>query len=502
MKTKEKFDGCRLLSVVRGLIFLGTFFLSLFPVHVYSQDLTSNVVIQWNQAALQGVRDSKPGPPMVARALAIVHTCIYDAWAAYDKRALGTELGDSLRQPRSERTQANKNEAISFAAYRASVDLFPVDEKQVFRPLMEKLGYDPDDTSTDPHTPTGVGNLACGAVLEFRHHDGSNQLGDLSASGVPYSDYTGYVPVNPPSPVPTDPALVIDPNRWQPLQYFDATHTWVTQSFVGAQWYQVVPFALRSPDEFRDVLGLFGPATYASRAYREQAEELIAKSANLNDRQKMIAEYFADGPHSELPPGHWDLFAQFVSARDHHGLDEDVKLFFALTNAIFDAGIVAWDAKRAFDSVRPATAVPYLFQGQQIQAWGGPGKGTVTMDGRFWIPYQLSTFPTPPFPEFISGHSTFSAAGAAVLRLFTGSDAFGDSVTFPAGSSKIEPGFTPSHAITLRWKTFTDAANQAGISRRYGGIHFKAADLTGRAVGQIVGYEAYIKAERLWTGHR
>ncbi len=500
MKTTEQFGGCNMPSVVRSLTFLGTFFLSFLPVHVHSQDLTSNVVVQWNQAALQGVRDSKLGPPMVARALAIVHTCIYDAWAAYDKRALGTQLGDSLRRPRSERTQANKSEAISVAAYRASVDLFPVDEKQVFRPLMEKLGYDPDDTSTDPRTSTGVGNLACSAVLEFRHHDGSNQLGDLNASDVSYSDYTGYVSVNPPSPVPTDPTLVVDPNRWQPLQYFDATHTWVTQSFVGAQWYQVVPFALRSADEFRDVLGQFGPATYGSRAYREQAEELIAKSANLNDRQKMVAEYFADGPHSELPPGHWDLFAQFVSARDHHGLDEDVKLFFALTNAIFDAGIVAWDAKRAFDSVRPATAIPYLFQGQQIQAWGGPGKGTVTMDGRFWIPYQLSTFPTPPFPEFISGHSTFSAAGAAVLRLFTGSDAFGDSVTFPAGSSKIEPGFTPSHAITLRWATFTDAANQAGISRRYGGIHFKAADLTGRAVGQIVGDEVYIKAKRLWMG--
>jgi len=216
----------------------------------------------------------------------------------------------------------------------------------------------------------------------------------------------------------------------------------------------------------------------------------------------MIAEYFADGPHSELPPGHWDLFAQFVSARDHHGLDADVKLFFALTNAIFDAGVVVWDAKRAFDSVRPATAVPYLFQGQQIQAWGGPGKGTVTMDGKFWIPYQMSTFPTPPFPEFISGHSTFSAAGAAVLRLFTGSDAFGDSVTFLAGSSKIEPGFTPSHAITLRWETFTDAANQAGISRRYGGIHFKTADLTGRVVGHIVGDEVYIKAEHLWSGRQ
>ena len=173
MKTTEQFGGRNMPSVVRSLTILGTFFLSFLPVHAHSQDLNSNVVVQWNQAALQGVRDSKLGPPMVARALAIVHTCIYDAWAAYDKRALGTQFGDSLRQPRNERTQANKNEAISVAAYRASVDLFPIDEKQVFRALMEKLGYDPDDTSTDPRTPAGVGNLACSAVLEFRHHDGS-----------------------------------------------------------------------------------------------------------------------------------------------------------------------------------------------------------------------------------------------------------------------------------------------------------------------------------------
>jgi PAP2 superfamily len=467
----------------------------------WSQQPSPNFVIQWNQAALQGVRDSKLGPPMVSRALAVVHTCIYEAWAAYDERALGTQLGSSLRQPNEERNLANKNEAISFAAYRALVDLFPADEATVFRPLMQQLGYSPDNTSMDAHSPSGVGNLACDAVLQFRHHDGSNQLGDLSGDGVPYADYTGYKPVNPPSTVPVDPATVVDPNHWQPLQYFDATHTFVTQPFVGAQWYRVAPFALRSGDEFRAELALFGPATYGSPPFLEQAEELVAISADLTDEQKMIAEYFADGPHSELPPGHWDLFAQFVSARDHHGVDEDAKLFFALTNAIFDAGIVAWDAKHAFDSVRPVTAIPYTLQGQQIRAWGGPGKGTVTMDARFWIPYQPSTFPTPPFPEYISGHSTFSAAGAEILRLFTGSDAFGASVTFAAGSSKIEPGLTPSSPVILQWNTFTDAANQAGISRRYGGIHFKAGDLTGRAVGRIVGYDTWIKAESLWSGH-
>jgi hypothetical protein len=183
-------------------------------------------------------------------------------------------------------------------------------------------------------------------------------------------------------------------------------------------------------------------------------------------------------------------------------MDEDVKLFFALTNAIFDAGIAAWDAKRAFDSVRPATAIPFMLQGQPIRAWGGPFQGTVEMDGSQWIPYQVASFPTPPFPEFISGHSIFSAAGAEILKRFTGSDCFRNSVTFPQGSSKVEPGMTPAEAVTLYWETFIDAANQAGISRRYGGIHFKAADLTGRAMGKVVADQAWDKAERLWKDGR
>jgi hypothetical protein len=123
------------------------------------------------------------------------------------------------------------------------------------------------------------------------------------------------------------------------------------------------------------------------------------------------------------------------------------------------------------------------------------------MDGSLWIPYQPSTFPTPPFPEYISGHSTFSAAGATILHLWTRSDMFGDSVTFAAGSSTIEPGITPASAVTLSWNTFTDAANEAGISRRYGGIHFKAGDFVGRAVGDLVGLQAWIKACAYFNGY-
>jgi hypothetical protein len=475
-------------------------FANLCPAAAGTQEAAANVAIQWNQAALQGVRDSKLGPPMVSRALAIVHTCMYDAWAAYDPLALGTQLGGTLRQAQTARTSANRAEAVSFAAFRALADLFPPDENTVFLPLMRRLGYEASDRSTDPTKPSGVGNLACAAVLSYRHDDGSNQLGNLTLSGVAYADYTAYRAVNSPSKVPVDTGAILDPNHWQPLQYADVSGAFVTQQFVGAQWCKVTPFALRSGGEFCGGLALEGPALYGSPEFREQAAELMSLSAGLTDEQKTMAEYWADGPQSELPPGHWSLFAQYVSARDHHTLDDDVKLLFALTNSIFDAGIVAWDAKRAFDSARPATALPFLFQGQVIESWGGPGKGTMAMDGRSWVPYQASTFPTPPFPEFVSGHSAFSAAGAEILRRFTGSDWFGDSVTIQAGASKIEPGITPATDITLHWKTFSEAADQAGFSRRLGGIHFKSADLAGRMVGRAVARKAWHKAASLWSG--
>ncbi len=126
--------------------------------------------------------------------------------------------------------------------------------------------------------------------------------------------------------------------------------------------------------------------------------------------------------------------------------------------------------------------------------------GTVSMDGGNWIPYQPSTSPTPPFPSYISGHSTFSAAGATILSSWTDSDIFGASVTFAPGSSVTEPGRTPATSLTLAWDTFSDAANQAGVSRRYGGIHFKVDDLVGREVGRMVGRQAWEKALTYFNG--
>ncbi len=127
---------------------------------------------------------------------------------------------------------------------------------------MKKFGFDPNDNSTDIETPTGIGIVACGAVLEFRHHDKSNQLGDLAQG--PYSDWTGYVATNRPGSVPVQ-VPVSDPNHWQPHTYMNSTGDLVTQRFSGAQWGEVNSFALSKGDEFRSLLQSFVPDEFGDR---------------------------------------------------------------------------------------------------------------------------------------------------------------------------------------------------------------------------------------------
>jgi hypothetical protein len=446
-----------------------------------------SVVVRWNEAALEAVRHTHFGPPMVARALAIVHTSMYDAWAAYDQSAVGTQAGGAWRRPPGERTRANKERAVSVAAYRALIDLFP-SEQAIFDDLIHQLGVDPTDQSTDLSSAVGIGNMAASVVLAARHHDGANQLGDLAPGA--YSDYTGYEAVN-------SPSSINDPNHWQPLLVADSMGETKAQRFVAPQWGLVTPFALTSGSQFRPAAV---PNLYPSIGYEQQIHEIMDHSANLTDEQKVIVEYWADGPGTDQPPGHWAAFAQWVSRRDSHTIDDDVKMFFALTDALLDVSIAVWDCKRAFDYVRPITAIRFLMAGQQIRAWGGPYRGTQTILGEQWQAYQTSAVPTPAFPEFSSGHSGFSAAAAEVLRSFTGNDAFGYSVTIKSGTSGVEPGAVPASDITLAWPTFSQAADQAGISRRYAGIHFKEGDLQSRAMGRKVGAQAWNKAQTYFAG--
>lgn len=459
------------------------------------QSVRLKTVSGWTSIALQAIRSVKPGPPMAARSLAVLATCMYNAWCPYDALAQPTRPG-LARRPPAERSDASKAMAISYAAHAALSDQFPT-EQAAFDAHLASLNF--SQAPTNLATPAALGLAAARAELDLCHTDGANQLGNLTPSSVPYADYTGYVPRNPAMLVsaPTPRAMMPAPGNWQPLTYTDGSGVMRTPLFTGAAWSRVTPFALASAGQFRPP----APPAFGSALYEDQVHRIVLLQAALTDEQKVIAEYWADGPQSELPPGHWLLFGLYVSERDRHTDDDDIKLFFALSNALSDAAIAAWDAKRNYDSVRPISAVRYLLQGQTISGYGplGPAGGLRQILAESWVPYQPITFPTPAFPEHVSGHSAFSAAAAQVLRSFTGSDRFGASYTRPAHTMLLETG-APQADVVLAWPSFSAAAAQAGLSRIYGGIHFDSGNSAGQYLGRQVGMQSFAKAQALWLG--
>ena len=494
-------------------------------VTVEGADPTISVL--WDRAIQQAVIEISPGPTVASRAYGMVHTAIFDAWAAYDRQAISTQLADTLQRPDSEITEANKKEAVSYAAYRVAKDLFP-SRVDIFNNLMSELGYDIDNNTTDTTTAAGVGNVSAAALLDYRYSDGANQLGNADENGDRYSSIADYEPVN-------SSDSIIDLEYWTPENVPISDSDGRVQQFLTPHWGDVIPFGLETGEQFRPVApkpfllidgtidldtqtinlkdgwtlaidrSLIG--TIINPEFINQAEEVIEYSANLTDEQKLVAEFWEDGGGTSFPPGTWMTFGQFVSARDEHSLDEDVELFFALGNAEFDAGIATWEAKTYYDYARPIRTIRQLGElgligefdpdlgGFAIEAWQ-PGEGTTTILATDFLTYQTpGGDPSPPFAEYTSGHSAFSAAGAEVLRLYTGSDEFGAEVSFAPGESRFEPGVTPKETTTLSWDTFSEAADEGGLSRLYGGIHFEDGDLNGRILGRKVGKAVFERSQ-------
>ena len=216
--------------------------------------------------------------------------------------------------------------------------------------------------------------------------------------------------------------------------------------------------------------------------------------AGLTDEQRALVEFMRDGPRSVQQAGHWLIFAQNVSIRDNHSLDDDVKMYFLVEVAAMDAFIAAWDTKMHYDFARPYALVHEYYQDQVIKAWGGPEKGMTQIKGTEWRPYSPDTFLCPPFPSYVSGHSCVSGACSDALRMFTGNDRFGEEV-------KLVPGVLTEpdnigDTVTLHLSTFTETANMAGMSRVLGGYHIQADNVEGLALGRKVAavvWKKYLK---------
>jgi hypothetical protein len=463
---------------------------------------------QWLDVVLEASgRDTerhRPRPTILSRTMALVMTSMYDAWAAYDDVATGTRLGDRLRRPNGERTQANKEKAVAYAAYRSLLFVYPEDAEWIRAELRGK-GFDPDDSSADVSTPQGVGNTAASAVIEYRRHDGANQLGDeAGGNGEAYADYTGYKPKNTPS-------AIVDPTRWLPIPFSDGKGGTVSPGFLTPHWGKVKPFALERSDQFRPP----EPPKWGSETLDREIEEAARVNANLTLEQKTAVEFMREGPHSTGQSGHWLQFAQDVSRRDRYGLDQDVKLFFAVSNVVMDAFIACWEAKRYYDTSRPYWWVRMYYKDKPIDAWAGPGKGVMKMAGNNWRPYSPDTFLTPPFPGYTSGHATASGAASRTLELYTGTDRYG-AVAIQQAGYMTEPdattaqmqardghpatGVTESKEVRLFLPTFTATAEMAAVSRLLGGYHIRTDNEEGLILGRRIAMYSWPKYQAYFAG--
>jgi hypothetical protein len=575
-----------------------------------------SVARNWDEALLDAIRRALPNPPVHARNLFHTSVAMWDAWAAYDTTAAGYIAREKHT---ASNVAAARDEAISYAAYRVLTARFikavgADDSLSEFDDLMDGLCYPLTVTTTEGDTPAAVGNRIAAAVLEYGLNDGSNQAGGYAAPD--------YEPVNPPLVVNKPGATMTDPNRWQPLQIEHMISqngipiTNGVQQAVGPHWGHVKPFAIPSGGEAGVPIDpgppprLGNPAT--DQAYKDAAVAVIRASSQLTpsgeetidispgarganslgandgrghpvnpvtgkpydpdvvkvgDFARALTEFWADGPNSETPPGHWNVIANTVSdqlAPDLRiggsgptldRLEWDVKLYFAINGAVHDAAVAAWGLKGRYDGVRPISMIRYMgglgqstdpsissyhkrglplvpglielvtkkttAAGQRhaalsghegeiaIKAWRGNPKDPKTETGGVgwilavnWVPYQVTTFVTPAFQGYVSGHSTFSRAAAEVMTGFTGSEFFPDGLTewaTKADGLKVEKG--PSADVTLEWATYYDAADQAGVSRIYGGIHIPPDDFNGRIVGSTCGKDAWALAQRYYAGH-
>lgn len=413
-----------------------------------------DVILDWNASLLNVVRDwtttsddpylgriVPAAPPVVARNLAIVHAAMYDAVNAIEQTHEAYGFGGLASEATSPVA------AAAAAAHRAASSLYSdADEMAVWNAsLNEALTTVPDG----PARTAGIalGQQAADALLALRSDDGAEAPWQYTPGGQP-GDWDRTFPGNLPPLLP--------------------------------QWPQVTPFAILSGDQFRPP----PPPSLDSSEYAAAVDEVMRlgrlNSSSRTLEQTEIAVFWADGGGTFTPPGHWNQIAADVAMAEGHTLAENARLMALLNFALADAGIAAWEAKYAYDLWRPIDAI------RQADA---DGNASTVADSE-WVPLLV----TPPFPTYTSGHSTFSGAADAVLTAFFGAD-----VHFTTASDGHD-GFAqrPLDAASVRTRSFTsfrEAADEAGRSRVYGGIHFGFDDVAGLAAGRAIG--DYVAAQIL-----
>lgn len=474
------------------------------------------------------------GPTVSARFYSMAGTGMYEAWQLFDRRSKSSIGSESKRLLRRAGSLNPSRAVIENVISRTALKVLSSNVSGITRDGRREIlrFYRQSKNTLSDQTQRKVRKIArevADSVVATYSQDGFDRL-------------INYKPVNP------DPHRVRKIDRWTPEFQISDHPASGLQTFLTPQWGDVSPFGLgtrelrritgkaAAPEPFlldpRDTHNLrkgvifdngkgkgkpvpinaHAVGRFINPRFIRQTENVLAFSRKLNPgkagtRRKGIAEYWEDGPDTPFPPGTWMVFGQYASLAENNSLGEDAQLFLGLAASLHNAGISSWDLKLNTDYVRPIRAVQDLSRfGLLKDADGNPSNGSQfhaynrrtgkvdLITGSDWETYQKQEGGySPPFAEYTSGHSTFSAAGAEFLKRFTGSKAFGGKVAFDLSFEFPNGGSTE-----LQWKTWQEAALDAGRSRLWGGIHFPDGNRQGLKVGDKIGSAVHHNLSQLW----
>lgn len=377
-----------------------------------------DIVTDWNTVALNAIKSGSTPPPFASRALAIMHTAMYDANNAI------TKSRQSYLPIPSAADGASREAAVAQAARNVLAGLFPAQAATFDAKLSDHLGaIAPGQSRNDG---VALGATVATNFLNHRANDGSS------------------------APTPWTPGS--GATSWKP--------TGASPTPLFNQFCEVTPWTMSSPSQFRQAAPPAPGSPEFIAAYNEVKSLGEINSATRTADQTEIAKFWAAGGGTVTPPGMWNNIAQNISGATSTSFDDNLRLFAVLNMATADAAVSAWDMKFTYDYFRPVT-------------------GIRAMDDASWTPLLT----TPQFQAYTSGHSTFSAASAAVLAAM-----FGDSTAFALTVTDPSLGLTN---VTRSFTSFTQAAAEAGQSRIYGGIHWQFDNTAGLVSGAQVGAQAF-----------
>lgn len=400
-----------------------------------------NVVLDWNATMLEAIWTDGTQPTVATRTMAMVQVAVYDAVDAIQPQyALYPIPGFKPHAP----AHASVDAAAAAAADQVLVNIYPDQAALFSAQLQSSLA----DVPNGPAKTAGIafGQSVANAVLAWRSHDGSNAPSNYQPAA-PGTDPGTYELTPPNYPAPISP-----------------------------QWGGVTPFAEKSATQFMPT----APPALTSLDYAADydiTEALGGTTSTLRTPdQTQMAHFWADvAGKSVTPPGHWNEIAEQTTLRAGLNVVQSARVFALLDMGLADAAITCWDAKYLYNTWRPVTAIEYADLDGNPLTVADPG----------WTPLWNS----PAFPEYTSGHSTFSGAAASILTAL-----FGDRVAFTIGSDDM-PGYTRT------FTSFDQAADEAGLSRVVGGIHFMTANLNGLKCGQEIGQYTVDKYLGALNGH-